>query len=113
MIDNLTRQLLTKYSPSDPRLHQERLQAPVVTTKAEAPPVQRFATKSALGVLQEVAGMVVIMSSNDYSDSAIFKALREFNLSNPELMSRSFTLPVSQHGIPIGSWVFVTQEEDD
>ena len=56
--------------------------------------------------------MVVVMSSNDYSESAIFKALREFNLSNPELMSRSFTLPISQHGIPAGSWVFVTQEED-
>lgn len=56
--------------------------------------------------------MVVIMSSNDYSESTIFKALREFNTQHPELMSRSFTLPVSQHGIPVGSWVFVTQEED-
>ncbi|OWP73511.1 hypothetical protein [Pseudomonas sp. K2I15] len=112
MIDNLTRQLLTKYLPNDPRLQQEPLQAVTAITKSEAPPVQHLAAKSALGVLQEVAGMVIIMSSNDYTEGVIFKALREFNTQHPELMSRSFTLPVAQSGIPVGSWVFITQEED-
>jgi len=108
-MDGLTHLLLTKYNPGK---LQELLQAPVATTKGESPQVRRPIAKSAPEALQELTEMVVVMSSNDYSESAIFKALREFNLSNPELMSRSFTLPISQHGIPAGSWVFVTQEED-
>lgn len=102
--------LLAKYNPAK---LQELLQAHTAVTKSEAPPVQGPAPKSAPEAIQEVLGMVVIMNSNDYSDSIIFKALREFNTQHPELMSRSFTLPVSQHGIPVGSWVFITQEEDD
>lgn len=104
-MDGLTRLLLTKYAP-------DKLQGPTATTKSESPPVRCTIAKSTPEAIQEVAGMVVIMSSNDYSESTIFKALREFNTQHPELMSRSFTLPVSQHGIPVGSWVFVTQEED-
>lgn len=102
----LTQLLLTKYAPNT-------LQEPTVSTKQEAPQVQRSISKGAPEALQEVAGMAVIMSSSDYSESTIFKALREFNTSHPELMSRSFTLPVGQHGIPVGSWVFVTSQEND
>ncbi|WP_455917645.1 hypothetical protein [Pseudomonas cerasi] len=109
-MDGLTKLLLTKYAP---RKLQEPLQAPTATTEIEAPQVGRPVSISATEALQEASGMVVIMSSNDYTESVIFKALREFNLSNPELMSRSFTLPVSQHGIPVGSWVFITQEKND
>jgi hypothetical protein len=105
-MDGLTRLLLTKYAP-------DKLQELSVTAKAKAPPVRHPIAKSAPEALQEIAGMVVIMSSNDYGDSIIFKAVREFNTQHPELMSRSFTLPVSQHGIPVGSWVFITQEEND
>lgn len=104
-MDGLTRLLLTKYAP-------DKLQESSAATKAKAPSVQCSIAKSAPEALQEVADMVVIMSSNDYGDSIIFKALREFNTSHPELMSRSFTLPVAQYGIPVGSWVFITQEED-
>ena len=104
-MDGLTQLLLTKYAP-------DKMQEPAAISKAEVLQVQRPVSKSAPEALQEIAGMVVIMSSNDYTESVIFKALREFNLSNPELMSQSFTLPVSQHGIPVGSWVFITQEED-
>lgn len=105
-MDGLTRLLLTKYAP-------DKLQGPTAITKAESPLVRRLANKSAPEALQEVSGMVVVMSSNDYSESTIFKALREFNTSHPELMSRSFTLPVIQHGIPVGSWVFFTSQEND
>ncbi|MGY2165746.1 hypothetical protein HX799_01210 [Pseudomonas tolaasii] len=109
-MDGLTKLLLTKYAPHK---LQESLQASVETTKSKASQVQRPISKSALEALQEVLGMVVIMSSNDYTESVIFKALREFNTQHPELMSRSFTLPVSQQGIPVGSWVFVTSQEND
>lgn len=105
MMDGLTKLLLAKYRP-------ELLQEPTAVTKSEAPPSQDSTVKSVAEGLQEVSGMVVVMSSNDYNESTIFKALREFNTQHPELMSRSYTLPVSQHGIPVGSWVFVTQEED-
>lgn len=109
-MDGFTHLLLTKYNPGK---LQELLQAPTAIAKSETPPSQGSTVKGVAGALQEVVGMVVIMSSNDYSESTIFKALREFNLSNPELMSRSFTLPVSQNGIPVGSWVFVTSQEND
>lgn len=109
-MDGLTQLLLTKYNPGK---LQELLQGSTALTKAEASPVQHPISKSIPEALQEVVGMVVIMSSNDYSESTIFKALREFNTSHPELMSRSFTLPVIQHGIPVSSWVFITSQEND
>lgn len=105
-MDGLTKLLLAKYRPG-------LLQELTVATKSEAPPEQGPTVKSVAEGLQEVSGMVVVMSSNDYSESTIFTALREFNTQHPELMSRSFTLPVSQHGIPAGSWVFVVPEEND
>lgn len=109
-MDGLTKLLLTKYAPHK---LQEPLQAPTAKTEIEAPQVGCPVSKSAPEALQEASGMVVIMSSNDYTESVIFKALREFNTQHPELMSRSFTLPVSQHGISVGSWVFVTSQEND
>lgn len=105
-MDGLTQLLLAKYAP-------DKLQEPVVITKAEAEPVWRLTIKSAPEALQEVSGMVIVMSSNDYSESTILKELREFNSQHLELMSRSFTLPISQHGIPAGSWVFMVQEKND
>ena len=104
-MDGLTRLLLTKYRP-------ELLQEPTAVTKSEALPSQGSTVKSAAESLQEASGMVVIMSSNDYSESTIFKALREFNMANPQLTARSFTLPVGMNGIPAGSWVFVPSKED-
>jgi hypothetical protein len=108
-MDGLTKLLLTKYNPGK---LQELLQAPVAKTKGEAPKVRRPISKSAPEALQEASRMVVIMSADDYGDSIIFKALREFNTSHPELMARSFTLPAAQYGIPVGSWVFIILEED-
>lgn len=94
MIDNLTRQLLTKYLPNDPRLKQEPTQAP--------------ATKSASGA---ATGMLVVMDSRRYSEDTILKAVVEFNKEYPEYMSYSFTLPTATNGISAGSWV-ITDVED-
>lgn len=107
-MDGLTRLLLTKYSPGK---LQGALQAPTATTKAKAPPVRRPIAKSAPEALQEIAGMVVIMSSNDYSESVIFAAVTKFNREYPEYMSRSFTLPVTLNGIEAGSWIITSIED--
>lgn len=99
----LTKLLLTKYRP-------ELLQEPVALTKSESLSVQGPTTKSTQEAIHAATGMVLVMSSAVYSESTIYKALREFNMTSPELMSRSFTLPVGVNGIPAGSWVFVTPE---
>lgn len=101
----LTKLLLTKYRP-------ELLQEPVAVTKGESLSVQGPASRSAPEAIHGSTGMTLIMSSANYSESTIYKALREFNIASPELMSRSFTLPIGMNGIPAGSWVFVTAEED-
>lgn len=108
MIDNLTRQLLTKYLPNDPRLMQEPLQAPTATTKSEALSSQAPATKSPSGA---TTGMLVVMDSRKYSEDAILKAVVEFNRGHLEYMSHSFTLPAAINGIAAGSWV-ITDIED-
>jgi hypothetical protein len=104
-MDGLTKLLLTKYRP-------ELLQEPVAATKSESSPVQGPTLKSASEAIHESTGMTLVMSSADYSESVIFKALREFNMANPQLTARSFTLPVGMNGIPAGSWVFVPPKED-
>lgn len=101
----LTRLLLTKY-------HPELLREPVAITKSESSPVQGPTLKSAPEAIHESTGMTLVMSSADYNESVIFKALREFNMANPQLTARSFTLPVGMNGIPAGSWVFVPPKED-
>lgn len=101
----LTKLLLAKYRP-------ELLQEPVAVTKSESSPVQGLTLKSAPEAIHESTGMTLVMSSADYSESLIYKALREFNMANPQLTARSFTLPVGMNGIPAGSWVFVPPKED-
>ncbi|QJI38622.1 hypothetical protein [Pseudomonas sp. ADAK13] len=108
MIDNLTRQLLTKYLPSDPRLQQEPLQAPTAITKSEALPSQAPATKSPSGAATD---MLVVMDSREYSEDTILKAVVDFNREHPKYMSHSFTLPIAINGIAAGSWV-ITDIED-
>lgn len=103
-MDGLTKLLLTKYAP-------DKLQEPTAISKAEVLQVQRPVSKSAPEALQEIAGMVVIMSSNDYSESVIFAAVTKFNREYPEYMSRSFTLPVSLNGIEAGSWIITSIED--
>lgn len=105
-MDGLTKLLLTKY-------RSELLQEPVAVTKSESLSVQAPTTKSAQEAIHESTGMTLVMSSADYSESVIFKALREFNMANPQLTARSFTLPVGMNGIPAGSWVFVPPKDDN
>lgn len=102
----LTKLLLAKYRP-------ELLQEPLAVTKSESLSVQGPTTKSAPEAIHESTGMTLVMSSADYNESVIFKALREFNMANPQLTARSFTLPVSMNGIPAGSWVFVPPKDDN
>lgn len=102
----LTKLPLTKY-------HPELLQEPVTVAKSESSSVQGPALKSTPETIHGSTGMTLVMSSADYNESTIYKALREFNIASPELMSRSFTLPIGMNGIPAGSWVFVTAEEDN
>ena len=101
----LTKLLLTKYRP-------ELLQEPVAVTKSESLSVQGPTPISTSEAIHASTGMTLVMSSADYSESVIFKALREFNMANPQLTARSFTLPVGMNGIPAGSWVFVPPKED-
>jgi hypothetical protein len=105
-MDGLTKLLLAKYNPGK---LQELPQEPVSHDNQEVPsPV----AKSAPEALHAATGLTLVMSSADFPESVIFKALREFNTTNPQLMARSFTLPTITNGIPAGSWVFVTPEED-
>lgn len=102
--------LLAKYNPAK---LQELLQAHTAATKSEAPPVQVAAPKSAPEAIQEVLGMVVIMNSSVYSESAIFAAMTSFNREHLEYMAYSFTLPTATNGIPAGSWVLTNIEDLD
>ncbi|WP_421534751.1 hypothetical protein [Pseudomonas marginalis] len=102
----LTKLLLAKYRP-------ELLQEPTLAANSKPLSVQGPARKSAPEAIHASTGMTLVMSSADYSESVIFKALREFNMANPQLTARSFTLPVGMNGIPAGSWVFVPPKDDN
>ncbi|MEQ7917645.1 hypothetical protein ABQX22_00500 [Xanthomonas sp. WHRI 1810A] len=80
MIDGTTRLLLEKYSPTDPRLTE------VAVTKS----VKKFR---------------VLMSASAYDDGIISATCGLYNLIHPELMSRSYQLPLTLDGIPVGSWI--------
>ncbi|MGY3172346.1 hypothetical protein ACVWYU_001723 [Pseudomonas sp. TE12234] len=88
-MDALTRLLLEKYQPDSPRLLE-----PTVME------VQKAASKKV---------MTVVMSSDDYDEAVIMKALIEFNSQHRDLISSSYTLPADMLGIPAGSWVLVTE----
>ncbi|MEB0149048.1 hypothetical protein [Pseudomonas sp. CCC2.2] len=85
-MNSLQRLLLEKYQPDSPLLL-----APVEVKKAAAKKV-----------------MTLIMSSDNFSESVIMKAVQDFNSKHCELLSSSYTLPVAMFGIPAGSWVLVT-----
>lgn len=104
-MDGLTKLLLTKYRP-------ELLQEPVTVTKGESSPVQGPIPKSASEAIHASTGVLLIMSSAEFSDSVIFKALNEFNHAHPDLMSRSFTLPVAMYGLPQGSWIYLQSKDN-
>lgn len=104
-MDGLTKLLLTKYRP-------ELLQEPVAVTKNESSSAQGPTPRSAPETIHASTGVVLIMSSAEFSDSVIFKALNEFNHAHPNLMSRSFTLPIAMYGLPQGSWVYLPPKDD-
>ncbi|PMU16562.1 hypothetical protein C1X89_26950 [Pseudomonas sp. GP01-A8] len=83
-MDGLTKLLLQRHAPNDPRLEE---------------------SPDALTAVAKSTGMTVVMSANDYSDSVIFAAVTKFNREHPEYMSYSFTLPIATNGIAAGSWV--------
>jgi hypothetical protein len=80
MIDGTTRLLLEKYTPDDPRLTE-------------------------VAVSKSVKKFKILMSSDDYDDGTISTACGLYNTINPELMSRSYQLPLTMDGIPMGSWI--------
>ncbi|WP_193039398.1 MULTISPECIES: hypothetical protein [unclassified Pseudomonas] len=111
-MDSLTRLLLRRYAPNDPRL-TEPSGALAAIAKATSSLSNVPDIKVSPEALEKATGMKVVMSASDYNESVIFAAVTKFNRAFPELMARSYMLPVAQYGIPIGSWVFMISEEDD
>lgn len=111
-MDGLTKLLLTKYLPNDPRLYREPLQALKETDKSESLPVHGQVAKQALKASEGFSGMVVVMSSSEHDESTIFKAVAEYNRAYPERMSYSFVLPADFNDVPKNSWVIITPKED-
>ncbi|WP_143170097.1 hypothetical protein [Pseudomonas moraviensis] len=115
-IDATTRILLEKYDPTN-----KALQAPVSASSVESlhshkqankvSPVgsQKVVYKSASG---RTGKLQVLMSADKYSESEITTACTAFNKTYPRLMSSSFQLPANFEGIPVGSWVYLSFEEN-
>jgi hypothetical protein len=110
MMDGLTRLLLRRYAPNDPRLTEPSgALAAIAKTTSSLPHVPDI--KVSPEALEKSTGMVVVMSVSNYSESAIFTAVTEFNRAHPEYMSHSFVLPTITNGIPAGSWVLTNIED--
>lgn len=109
-MDGLTRLLLRRYAPNDPRLTEPSgALAVIAKTTSSLSPVPGI--KVAPEALEKATGMTVVMSASDYSESVIFAAVTQFNREHPEYMSHSFTLPMATNGIPAGSWVLTSIED--
>lgn len=109
-MDGLTRLLLRRYAPNDPRLTEPSgALAAIAKTTSSLPhgPDIRVSPET----LEKSTGMVVVMSASNYSESVIFAAVTEFNRAHPEYMSHSFTLPIATYGVPAGSWVLTDVED--
>ena len=101
MLDATTRILMQKYEPGNPLLEWAN------QPKAEPAEVSLFkSVKSDDGK----STITLVMSSADYTDAQITKAVTEYNSEHPEHMSYSFQLPVTMYGIPANSWVLVLPE---
>lgn len=108
-MDGLTRLLLRRYAPNDPRLI-EPSEALVAIAKSTASPSNTSGIKVSPEALEKAAGMTIILSAEKYSESVIFEAVTKFNRGHPEYMSNSFVLPTATNGIPAGSWVLTNIE---
>lgn len=109
-MDGLTKLLLRRYAPNDPRLTESSgALAAVAKSTASLPSVSGI--KVSPEALEKATGMTVILSSDKYSESAIFEAVTKFNREHPEYMSNSFVLPTATNGIPAGSWVLTNIED--
>lgn len=108
-MDGLTRLLLRRYAPNDPRL-TEPSGALAAIAKATSSLSNVPDIKVSPEALEKATGMKVVMSASDYNESVIFAAVTEFNRAHPEYMSNSFTLPTITNGIPAGSWVLTNIE---
>lgn len=109
-MDGLTKLLLRRYAPNDPRLTEPSgTLAAVAKSTASLPnaPSIRVSPEA----LDKATGMTVILSSDKYSESTIFEAVTKFNREYPEYMSNSFVLPTVTNGIPAGSWVLTDIED--
>jgi hypothetical protein len=111
-MDSLTKLLLRRYAPNDPRL-AEFSEALAAVAKSTASPSNAPGIKVSPEALEKATGMVVIMNSSVYSESAIFAAMTSFNREHLEYMAYSFTLPTATNGIPAGSWVLTNIEDLD
>jgi len=108
-MDGLTKLLLRRYAPNDPRLTESSgALAAVAKSTASLPSVSGI--KVSPEALEKATGMVVIMDSSVYSESTIFAAMTSFNREHPEYMAYSFTLPVTTNNVQIGSWVINMKE---
>ena len=109
-MDGLTRLLLRRYAPNDPRLTEPSgALAAIAKTTSSLSHVPDI--KVSPEALEKATGMTVVMSASNYSESVIFAAVTEFNQAHPEYMSHSFTLPMATNGIPAGSWVLTNIED--
>ena len=110
-MDSLTKLLLRRYAPNDPRL-TESSGALAAVAKSTASLPNASGIKVSPEALEKATGMTVIMSANEYDLGVIFTAIAKFNRDYPEYLSRSFMLPIGQNGIPKDSWVLLTSEDD-
>ena len=109
-MDGLTRLLLRRYAPNDPRLTEPSgALAAIAKTTSSLSHVPDI--KVSPEALEKATGMTVVMSASNYSESVIFAAVTQFNREHPEYMSHSFTLPMATNGIPAGSWVLTNIED--
>lgn len=108
-MDGLTKLLLRRYAPNDPRLTEPSgALAAIAKATSSLPHIPDI--KVAPEALEKATGMTVVMSASNYSESVIFAAVTQFNREHPEYMSNSFTLPTITNGIPAGSWVLTSIE---
>jgi len=114
-------ELLLRQRHAKHTLLQESLQAPVSASNAELLHTHNQANKVSPVGSQEVVyksasgrtgKLQVLMSADKYSESEITTACTAFNKTYPRLMSSSFQLPANFEGIPVGSWVYLSFEEN-
>lgn len=103
MLDRCTEILMRKYDSTNPLLEWVNQPQPVLVEKqvnlSQCPSFER-----------DGKTFTLLMSSADYTDKQISKALIAYNRKHPEHMSYSFQLPATMFGIPANSWVLALPE---